>query len=254
MRRHTLTLLLTTLVSSLVLATVGLVDAAYPPGFYSKNNCLYSHIADSSYLITFFEGDPWAGTINKFNYDDTRSNCTNGVFPGNLVVTFPTADNNINSMTLEFLIKPAPAEGYWEVKQAVLTLNPVNSNRLNNTLIYQMMPMDMYAGLFNSYSCSKLELQSRALKEKPFIKLTLNRFQIQPSKEGDKVIFQPSSDCAVWITLPVLMGLILILFITFTVMLGVNLILAQGNQTGDLRFSKQGGMLMNQAQLDATKG
>lgn len=238
------------ILSSLVLT----IEAAYPPGFKNISGCLYSHIADSSYLITFSDNtETQKGVINKFNYDDSKSNCTNGVFPGNLVVTFPLQDNNMDSMTLEFLLKPAPSEGYWEVKNATLQIAPRNKNLFPKETI-QMMPLDMYAGLLNSYSCSALELQSRAIKGEPFFKITLNRFQIQPSPEGVKTVFNSSYDCAVWITLPVLMGLILILFITFTVMIGVYLILEQGNQTGDLKFSKQGGMLMNQAQLDATKG
>lgn len=244
--------------SSLLLASLLVVsiEAAYPAGFYNKTGCLYSHIADSSYLVLFPDGtEQQRGTITKFNYDDSQSNCTSGVFPGNLVVQFPTQDNFMHEMTLKLQLKPAPSEGYWEVKKATLDIKPVNKDQWIGYLDpIQMLPIDMYSRLHYSYSCSSLQLESRAYKGKPFIRLTLNRFQIQPSAEGAKTVFQPSYDCAVWITLPVLMGLILLLFITFTVMIGVNLIVAQGNQTGDLRFSKQGGMLMNQAQLDATKG
>lgn len=239
----------------LILSSLALtIDAVYPSGFYNKTGCLYSHITDGSYLVLLPDhAENWRGSLKQFNYDDTRSNCTNGVFPGNLVVTMIPTDNFVTSMTLELLLKPAPSEGYWEIKTATLHVTPVNTQHLPNN-VFQMLPIDMYAGLQYSFSCSALVLESRARKGEPFVRLTLNRFQLQPFKEGVKTVFLPSQDCAVWITLPVLMGLILILFITFTVMLGVNLILAQGNQTGDLRFSKQGGMLMNQAQLDATKG
>lgn len=208
---------------------------------------------DGAYQITFPDAENQAGPLIKLQYD-SKSNCTNGIHPGNLIASFDLNDNNMKSMTLEFQIRDFPSEGYWAITSATLKISP-NNKQLFPTDTIDLLPIDMYAGEKFSYSCYSLVLQNRLpTKDGPNFKITLKRFQVQPFSELHNFVFASSYDCSVWLTLPVIMGLLLILFIVFTVMIGVYLLMEQGNQTSDLRFSKQGGMLMNQAQLDATKG
>lgn len=230
------------------------LEAVYPPNFYHHEGCLYAYMDDGHYQITLPDAEAQSGALTKIQYDKKTTACTKGLQPGYLTVIFLTADNNMESMSIEFQIKPSPSEGYWEVNKATLKINPINKSLFPNDTI-ELKPVDIYAGQAFSYSCAALTLQNlRPAKDAPQFQLTLKRFQLQPFAELPNVIFGPSYDCSVWITLPVVMGLVLILFIVFTVMVGVYLMLELGNQTSDLKFSKQGGMLMNQAQLDATKG
>lgn len=227
------------------------------PNFHNQTGCLYAYIGDDcTYLVTFTEDlESVRGQLSNMTYDSSKSNCTNGIFPGNLVVKFITDVNQMDGMWLELQIKPSPSEGYWEINNATLVLDNPRNEQIFPSRVIELKATDMYAGDKFSYSCNRLVLQNRVIsKDGPHFKITLRQFQIQPFKELDRYVFAPSFDCAVWITLPVLMGLILVLFIIFTVMIGVYLLMEQGNQQGDLKFSKQGGMLMNQAQLDATKG
>lgn len=239
----------------LILIFIPLACCAYPPNFFNKDGCLYAYMDDGGhYQITFPDAtETQKGSLGKIVYDKATT-CTKSLEPGKLVVTFNTNDNNMESMTVTLQIKPSPSEGYWEVDKATLEIVPINRSGFPDVK-YDLKPVDIYAGQSFSYSCSQLVLQNMiTAKADPHFKLTLKRFQLQPFAELPDRIFAPSYDCAVWFTLPVIMGAILMLFILFTVLIGVSLLLEQGNQTGDLKFSKQGGMLMNQAQLDATKG
>lgn len=232
---------------------LSLTRAEYPTNFHNQTGCLYSFIEKGTYQITFPEAESEIGELKNLEYD-SKTNCTNGVFPGNLIMNFQVSDNNMESMTIELEIKPYPNEGYWEVNKATLKFEARNKEIFKTNTV-ELAPVDMYAGQSFSYSCNSLVLQSLVPKKgNPHFKLILNRFQLQPFAELPRMVFAPSYDCSTWISLPVLMGFILILFITFTVMLGVYLLMEQGNQSSDLRFSKQGGMLMNQQQLDAIKG
>lgn len=229
-------------------------QASYPAYFHNKDNCLYSYIEDGTYQITFPDAEPQEGTLKGIQYDDGKSSCTKGAESGKLFVSFNPQDNNMHQLSIEFNIRPLQSEGYWTVDKAILRIEPSNSGQFPEKEI-ALKPVDIYASQDNSFSCNALVLQNLSLKkDEPKFKITLKRFQLQPFKELDRVIFAPSHDCAVWITMPVLMGFLLILFITVTSMIGIYLLLEQGNQSSDLKFSKQGGMLMNQAQLDATKG
>lgn len=238
------------------LATFQPAQASYPAYFHNKDNCLYSYIEDGEYSITFQDAPPQEGILKDIHYDDSKSRCTKGPEEGKLRVSFNPEDNNMHDISIDFTIKPSPSEGYWQINKAILTINPQsNNNNLFPEKEIALRPIDIYASQDYSFSCSSLSLQNLTpKKDVPNFKITLKRFQIQPFKELDRVVFAPSYDCSVWMTLPVLMGFILIVFIVSTSMIGIYLLIEQGNQSSDLKFSKQGGMLMNQAQLDATKG
>jgi len=166
------------------------------------------------------------------------------------------ADDNFNSIRLEFDIKSVPNSGVWEIVKTQFIIEPRNPN-YNPDRQVDLKPAQglIYASSQQSYSCSALVLTNLTpTKDHPQYKITLRRFQVQPFENPDaRYIFAKSRDCSLWLTLPQIMGFLLLVFIVFTSLIGVYLLLELGTHTSDLKFSKQGGMLMNQAQLDATK-
>lgn len=209
------------------------IDAARPPGFYNKTNCLYAYVDEGYYRITSQEWtEEQSGKLGKVTYEDSRSSCVQGDTAGKLVMTFNMNDNNMESMTFDFQIKPSAAMGYWEINKAVLTIVPTNKNRFPNTTI-EMKVADLYAGSKYSFSCSSLVLRNLFIEKVGGVhfNIKLNRFQLQPFGELPGTVFAPSYDCAVWLTMPLITGTILILFMVFSVLIGVSLLAEQGKQT-----------------------
>lgn len=223
----------------------------YPANFYQLNKCLYAYMSDGgTYQVTLFESpEIQRGSLGKITYG-AQSKCIEANGTGQLTVNFDISDNFFRTMSLDLELRVS--RGYhWEVSNAKLTFDPVNEKPFPTKEI-QLKPSDeIYADLQHSYSCSSLVL-THSTPNGPRFKITLRRFQLQPFSES-KTKFAPSRDCSVWLTMPQIMGLLLILFMIFTVLIGVYLLLELGGHSGELKFSKQGGMLMNQAQLDATK-
>lgn len=264
--KQQLGLLLFVKASLLLVSCLRLVKANYPDGFYNHSGCLYAYVdfEKSTYMFRVPDGnEAQNGTLRGLNWTGQEHACPTAGKAGKLVMNFEINDNNMVGITMMLQIKTVPHLGYWEVDKAHMTIRPQSNVQIyNNHKEADLKVNDIYADQSHSYSCSELVLENHVmLKDKskthqdvPHFKITLHRFQVQPFPELEKAVFAPSYDCAVWLTLPLIMGLILVLFIVFTVLIGVSLLMDQGNQTSDLRFSKQGGMLMNQAQLDATKG
>lgn len=226
--------------------------------FYNHNNCLFANMGNTGDYYINIPAIPeiQKGQIQNINIDDTQSYCyKDSQTSAKLVMSSQINDNYMYSMKIEFELGPPSTVGFWEIKTANLTINPVNSKLFTNEVI-PLKTTDMYAGRSFSYSCGTLTLQNAFTnKDGITFKINLYRFQVQPFEYNNpKYVFAPSFDCEVWLTIPQISGLILVLFVTFIAMIGVYLIAEQGNQNGDLKFSKQGGMLLNQAQLDATKG
>lgn len=226
-----------------------------PPNFFNHNGCLYAIQTEGHYRVTFRDAaDPvQANPLGKPVYD-TKSVCINGDVPAKLIINYDMSDNYFQSMSIEFQITNDTKNGIWQVSSAILKISPINPSQYpDNTLI--LRPANggqIYAPLSKSYSCSSLVF-TNSTPQGPTFRITLKRFQLQPFPELPNRIFAVSQDCASWLTLPQIMGFLLVLFIIFVVLIGAYMLLELGNQSGDLRFSKQGGMLMNQAQLDATK-
>ena len=155
-----------------------------------------------------------------------------------------TLQNAISHSTAQLSIEMShrPYHKIWVINKV--------SAKINNTIDYDFRTADLYADEGNSYSCSALRLSGNS--NGTHADLVLHDFQIQPFGEGKETVFAQSQDCSVWITEPVLMGFLVILLGVVVVLLGTSF-LAQISSS-DLKFSKQGGILMNQAQLDATKG
>lgn len=214
--------------------------SAYPQQFYQHDNCLYAYIDDTgSYSISFPDGaESQKGSLKMPAYETKKSKCTKGAEPGLLSVRFDTADNNMNSISIDFNIEPSPAAGYWEVNRATMNIQPTGNTALFPNLTIELKPIDIYASDHFSYSCNLLVLQN-LYTTGPQFKIILRKFQIQPFAESERTKFAPSYDCSVWLTLPLIMGMILILFIIFTVLIGVYLLVRQGNQSENLKFIKQ---------------
>lgn len=248
-----LKVLLFTLVNAICLACWR-AEAGYLPNFHNLTGCLYTYMNDGQYRITFSDAEEQFGqlSISKLSYD-SKSRCTSPTNPGTLIMNFDNSDNNFEKLSLEFHIRQLPAYGFWDIDKVILHITPSSNVLFPNRTIELRPSSDIYAPSNNSYSCSSLILQNHFTKDGPQFKIILKRFQMQPFAESQLYVFAPSHDCSTWLTLPQIMGFALVLFIIFTALFGVYLLLELGNQQGDLRFSKHGGMLMNQAQLDATK-
>lgn len=231
------------------------VQQQLPPNFFNRTGCLYVTTTDAGqYRVTSPDWtDQQQGALGNLTYG-TGSACISKGQPGLLVMNYDTSDMNFQSMTIEFTIKSDVKNDNWEISKVILTINPRNSQLFPEKEL-ALQPAnggEIYASMNHSYSCSSLVL-TNANRNGPFFKITLRRFQLQPFPEPDTRIFAASRDCSSWLTMPQIMGFLLILFMTSTVLIGAYLLLELGNHSSDLRFSKQGGMLMNQAQLDATK-
>lgn len=226
-------------------------EAAYPPNFQNVSGCLLNYMNDGQYRITFLDApEEQSGqlAISKMSLDSSSS-CTF------LKLNFDVNDNNVQSISLEFTVRKSPNSGFWDVEKTTMKITP-NNNQMIKSNTFELKPInDLFAPMSKSYSCSNLVLQNiNPTKDGPHFKITLKRFQLQPFGDASPLyVFAPSRDCSTWLTMPQIMGFLLVLFIIFTALFGVYLLLELGNQQGDIKFSKQGGMLMNQAQLDATK-
>lgn len=248
----------------LLFITVSVSHATFYPTLLQKDNCLFAYLGTSgsisalgSYRVTFLDGsEPQMKALTELTYD-SKTSCAHNETNGLLILNFKQ-DDNFESIKLEFEIKLMPNQGVWEIVRTQFKFKATNPN-LNPGDTIDLKPVSglMYANSYQSYSCSSLVLQnlpSTQTKDGPQYKFTLRRFQLQPFANPDnRYIFAKSHDCSTWLTLPQIMGFLLIAFIIFTSLIGVYLLLELGNHTSDLKYSKQGGMLMNQAQLDATK-
>lgn len=250
-------LLFRLILSLLFFASINLSHAAYPQNLLMKDDCLFAYLGEpiGSYRVTFLDGsETQMNTLTELTYD-SKSYCARNDTPGFLAMSFKP-DDNFDEIKLEFTIKLMPSDGVWEITKTQFKIKARNQH-LNPADVIDLEPTSgvIYANSYQSYSCSALVLQNLTpSKDGPQYKITLRRFQVQPFMNPDaRYIFAKSHDCSTWLTLPQIMGFLLVLFIIFTSLIGVYLLLELGNHTSDLKYNKLGGLLMNQAQLDATK-
>lgn len=227
------------------------------------DNCMYLYAEGGQYYITFDakEHQDRGGVLPIANatIDTSKSSC----FKANdrnatLAIQFSQGidTNYMDSMLFEFHMNKT--HDFWEVHDIVLTMVPVGQWPADLPKVIRLLPNDLYASNGFSYSCNNLMLTERPSREKKESQqsvrysISFSRFQLQPFNVEGK-IFAQSYDCSVWLTLPMIMGFLLVLFITLTVIIVIYLMVELGAQTRDLKFSKQGGMLMNQSQLESTK-
>lgn len=228
--------------SSLLIATDGQQPPSneYPAGFYRKDNCLFVNIKKLNYRAKigsklyddFF-------VVGPNNYDPS-TNCITPDKPGELVMLFKNPSHQmIKELKIELKFNYASDNSNWHINSGVVHVEN-NGNWGDNITAtkYNLKVDDLYAGPRFSYSCSSLTLkalpQAHGFK---FFQITLTRFQIQPFGESTHTIFAPSFDCSVWLTPPLIMGLIFTLFSTFVIYVAV-FFLADIN-TSDLKFSRR---------------
>lgn len=194
--------------------------------------------------------------LDKLTYDSAKTRCTNNNEPGKVVFSFKIdAKSKIKTVTLSMRIASSLSEGYWEISHANLTITRADIDRKRT---FPLRVSEMYASLTHSYSCAKLDLQTQHRKKsdnetgriEPHAKITLDRFQLQPFPELESVVFGPSFDCSTWFSVPSFMGLVLILFMTTIIIIGVHFL--QKMETNDFKYSKEG-QLFTQSQVAANK-
>lgn len=237
----------------IVISCPHIAFSEYPPEYITFNDCLHAYLGEGQYDVTH-QIDELSGILTNPKVVSNKTKCfseddPNAVF----AVRYDTADAVLRSLTLVFHIKKE--SHYWEVDKIIMELDPMNDKQ-NKT--EEIVPIDFWAGDGFSYSCNSLELHNREKEpienHAPRYTILIRRFQLQPFKSFDGYIFASSYDCSVWLSLPLIMGFLLIIFVVITVLIVIYLMVELGAQTKDLKFSKQGGMLMNQSQLEATKG
>lgn len=232
----------------------------YGKGFFNHTGCLYANLGGGRIKLNTDDGQ----VINEklgvetLNYDSDKSECNSSTTePSKLAFAFTNDKGIIKSVAIVMKIVPSISEGYWEIEQAnmtfIRTINDVDKKRT--------MPLrvrNMYAGLQFSYSCQELKLhtvhkkksENSTEKVEPKGTITLERFQLQPFPELKRHVFAASYDCTTWFTLPGIMGLILVLFMTTATVIGVNFL--QKITTNDFKYNKEG-QLFTQSQMDSMK-
>lgn len=190
-------------------------------------------------------------------YDAAKSKCTGAKGESGMIVfSFDVNERTkLKAIMISLKIDPSLSEGFWEVSQADLTVFRADSGKKRT---FSLQVEDIYASLVHSYSCSELVLKTQHNPQsknetgsiEPRATITLRRFQLQPFQEKQNVVFASSFDCSTWISVPGLMGLILILFITVVTIIGVDFL--QKIEINDFKFNKES-QLFTQSQMDSNK-
>lgn len=231
----------------------------YGKGFFNHTGCLYAHLGGGNFEMQTADGDliDERLSIDSLTYEGAKSKCSNeNGESGKLVFSFKLDEKTkFKAVTIGMKIVPSLSEGFWEISQANLTISRADVDRKRT---FQLLVEDMYASLVHSYSCSELVLRTLHKKKpdnetgriEPRAIIILERFQLQPFQERENAVFAPSFDCSTWISVPGLMGLILILFITIVTVIGVDFL--QKIETNEFKFNKEG-QLFTQSQMESNK-
>lgn len=232
--------------------------ADYSKGFYNRSGCLYAYMKGGSFELTKADGEVISEKfdLDLLKYDEGKSKClAEKTNIGKLVFSYELEKNKhlIDLITVGMRISSSPTEGTWEISQANLTIATPKGKR-----VYPLKHSDIYASNSHSYSCSQLTLYTMNKRKidnetervKPKARITLHKFQVQPFKELDSTIFASSYDCSIWISIPGLMGLVLIVFMTFVTIGGVYFL--SKIETNDFKHNKEGQMF-TQYQMESIK-
>lgn len=221
-------------------------------GFYNHTGCLYAHMNGGNFHMITAEGDEIDESLELDSLKFEKSRCLSENETGKIGFSFKIKDKSkIKSISIAMRIFSSASEGFWEVSQANLTWIRADKDKRRT------IPLgisNIYAGSSFSYSCSKLVLVTQPRKrtdnETTMAQITIERFQLQPFPELEKVVFAPSFDCAKWISIPGAMGLILVLFMTLVTVIGT--IYLQKIETNDFKYNKEG-LLFTQSQMELSR-
>lgn len=194
--------------------------------------------------------------LDSLSYDSSKTKCVKENEHGKLVFSFKLDEKTkIKSITVGMKVEPSLSEGTWEISQANLTITRADVNKKRT---FPLRVQDIYASLSHSYSCNELVLRTMHERKpdnetgriEPRAELTLRRFQLQPFSESANVVFSPSYDCSKWITIPGLMGFVLIIFMTTFTIVGVYFL--KKIEINDFKYNKEG-QLFTQSQIESNK-
>lgn len=231
----------------------------YGPGFYNHSGCLYAHLGEGGHFeMTTADEFRVNETLDwdRLDFEAAKSRCPSLTQSGKLTFSYKFPKNKrIGSIVVTMRILPTDNEGYWEVGQANLTVNRADTERKRT---FALRLPGIYAGSAYSYSCSELLMSTlpkrrnldNETKTDPMATIVLPRFQLQPFGELKSSVFAASYDCSSWLTIPGLMGLILIVFMMMVTVIGV--LLLKGIETNDFKFNKEG-LQFTQAQMETNK-
>lgn len=233
------------------------VDNIYGPAFLNHSGCLYAYIGGGQFFMTTADEFKINETLDldKLEFEQSKTRCVGRMQTGKLAFSFKFEKNDrINSLTVSMRIAPSTTGGYWDVSQANLTVTRADIERKRT---FPLRAASIYASSDHSYSCNELKLvtspkrkMDNETRADPFAMVILERFQLQPFGELKRHVFAESYDCSGWITIPGVMGLVLILFMLAVTVLGT--ILLKGIETNDFKFSKEG-LRFTQSQLETHK-
>lgn len=228
----------------------------YGPGFFNDSGCMYLYMDGAEFEMLTADGKKINETLDlkALSYNATKTKCVKDKTPGKVTFSFKVDNEQVNSVLVSMRVMPVDKYGYWIVSQANMT---ITRNDLDLRRTFQVKVPNIYSAATYSYSCSRLELQTMYRKKQfndtkvdPSATLTLKRFQLQPFPELKHLVFAASYDCFNWITIPELMGLILIVFMITITIIGV--IPLARIVTNDFKFTKEG-LMFTQSQLESTK-
>lgn len=230
----------------------------YGPGFFNHSGCLYLYMEGGSFeMITADEARVNETLeVDSIEFDRSKTKCVREKNPGRVSFSFKLSGNKkVSSVAIAMRVTPIDKYGYWAVSQANLTITRADIDRKRT---FQLGLSTMYSAADHSYSCGRLKLETMYNRRKqendtkvdPSATIALNKFQLQPFPELEHVIFAPSYDCSVWVTIPEIMGLILVLLVVAVTALGA--VSLKRIDTNDFKFSKEG-LLFTHTQMETSK-
>ncbi|KAF8794658.1 V-type proton ATPase subunit S1 like protein [Argiope bruennichi] len=193
---------------------VGMKDDHY----YSRNLLEFDTAeldADPNFLnftgcLLVYAENATLGIDNKtivlpFPYDYEGSECGNDT--ALLQMKFKTSDEKYSSVVVKF--------NFTNILGSYSTQVALEAG----DVFTDLNAKDLEAPLDFSFSCGNYVLQNKNMTEAILVKLTFNRFQVQPFRVKDK--FSESFDCITWFTVPIWMGVFISLILIVIVNVGV---------------------------------
>lgn len=226
-------------------------------GFYNHSGCLYAYMEGATFDMITADGLNINEDIGKelLTYDKSKTQCLSridkkkrdGEFSeaAKLVFSFRMDDRvkSIKLISISMRIVESKNEGYWEISQANMTITRADIDKKRTFRL--KLPYDVSAGLDYSYSCNRLTLHTlhraktdnETSRVEPHASISLLRFQVQPFGELRNHVFAASFDCSRFVTLPLVMGSLLVGFMILVCIVGVYNLVSFENI--DFKFSKE---------------
>lgn len=169
------------------------------PNFLNFTGCLLVYAENATLAIDN------RTIVLPFPYTYEGSECGNVTTLLNM--NFKTADEKYASVEVKF--------NFTNVLGSYSTQVTLDTG----DVITDLNAKELEAPIEFSYSCGNYVLQNKNMTEPILVKLTFNRFQVQPFRVNDK--FSESFDCVTWFTVPIWMGVFVSLILIVIVNVGV---------------------------------